>query len=65
VLPHVGQLRDAAREACAAQRAGLLLGTWITDDPMLAADLFGGGVDAVATNDPRRLVTACRELLRG
>jgi glycerophosphoryl diester phosphodiesterase len=64
VLPYVGQLRDAAAEASAAHRMGLLLGTWITDDPKLAADLFGGGVDAVATNDPRRLVTACQEFLR-
>jgi glycerophosphoryl diester phosphodiesterase len=65
VLPYVGQLRDGPQEAsAAAHHAGLFLGTWITDDPKLAADLFAGGVDAVATNDPRRLVSACRELLR-
>ena len=37
---------------------GLLLGTWITDDPAEAVALGGSGVDAVATNDPRRVVAA-------
>jgi glycerophosphoryl diester phosphodiesterase len=55
-LPYVGRLRDAAdRAALAAHAAGLLLGTWITDDPSQAIALFDAGVDAVATNDPRAL----------
>jgi glycerophosphoryl diester phosphodiesterase len=45
----------------AAHRAGLLLGTWITDDPVEAMQLFAAGVDAVATNDPRAMVAARRE----
>jgi len=55
-LPYVGRVRDSAdRTAGAAHRAGLLLGTWITDDPAEAVALFEAGVDAVATNDPRSL----------
>jgi glycerophosphoryl diester phosphodiesterase len=58
-LPYLGQLQpSAARDARTAHGAGLLLGTWITDDPALAADLFAAGVDAVATNDPRAVAAA-------
>ncbi|MEP6758172.1 MAG: glycerophosphodiester phosphodiesterase [Actinomycetota bacterium] len=42
----------------AVHEAGLLLGTWITDDPDEAVALVRSGVDAVATNDPRRIVAA-------
>jgi hypothetical protein len=38
-----------------------LLGTWITDDPAEAVALGGSGVDAIATNDPRRVVAAVTE----
>jgi hypothetical protein len=39
----------------------MLLGTWLTDDPAEAVALFGTGVDAVATNDPRAVVAAFAE----
>lgn len=57
-LPYIGQVRDVAeRAASSAHDAGLLLGTWITDEPAEAIALFDAGVDAVATNDPRPLAT--------
>lgn len=40
--------------------AGLLLGTWIVDDPGTAQLLGSWGVDAVATNDPRGVLQALR-----
>jgi glycerophosphoryl diester phosphodiesterase len=43
--------------------AGLLLGTWIVDEPAEARALLAAGVDAVATNDPRAIVAASRDLL--
>lgn len=60
-LPYIGRLRDAPEHAAAAAHdRGLLLGTWLTDDPAEARALFDAGVDAVATNDPRRVVAAAR-----
>jgi glycerophosphoryl diester phosphodiesterase len=44
-----------------AHTAGMRLGTWITDDPDSAVRLWRAGVDAVATNDPVRMVAARRE----
>jgi glycerophosphoryl diester phosphodiesterase len=41
----------------------LLLGTWIVDDPVRARALLEAGADAVATNEPRAIVDACRDLL--
>jgi glycerophosphoryl diester phosphodiesterase len=62
VLPAVGAVRAAGPAAVArAHAAELRLGTWIVDDPTVAAELAGWGVDAVATNDPRRIVPAVRE----
>jgi glycerophosphoryl diester phosphodiesterase len=62
VLPFVGKVNDAGpRFPAAVHEAGLLLGTWLTDDPAEAVGLFGAGVDAVATNDPLRIVAACAE----
>ena len=53
-LPFVGHLRGTGdRFPIEAHRVGLLLGTWITDDPAEAVALCNAGVDAVATNDPR------------
>jgi glycerophosphoryl diester phosphodiesterase len=53
-LPYVGHLRGTGdRFPVEAHRAGLLLGTWITDDPAEAVALLDAGVNAVATNDPR------------
>jgi glycerophosphoryl diester phosphodiesterase len=43
--------------------AGVLLGTWIVDDADRARELIAAGVDAVATNQPRAIVAACRDLL--
>ena len=40
---------------------GMRLGTWITDDPVLAIELMRVGVDAVATNDPAAVVAARSE----
>ena len=59
VLPFVGMVAEAGPSfPGAVHHAGLLLGTWITDDPAEAVALVGSGVDAVATNDPRRIVAA-------
>ena len=41
-----------------AHEMGMRLGTWITDDPILAVELMRVGVDAVATNDPAAVVAA-------
>jgi glycerophosphoryl diester phosphodiesterase len=49
--------------AGAVHAAGLLLGTWIVDDAAPARALLQAGVDAVATNEPRAIVDACRDLL--
>ncbi len=60
VLPFTGKVLEAGEAFPAlVHEAGLLLGTWITDDPAEAVRLFESGVDAVATNDPRAIVTAC------
>jgi glycerophosphoryl diester phosphodiesterase len=61
VLPFIERVRDALdRAPTDAHEAGLLLGTWLTDDPEIATALFAGGVDALATNDPARIVEARR-----
>jgi len=57
----IGLLADPAGVVSAAREAGLLLGTWVVDDPETALRLFDAGVDAVATNDPRAVATARRE----
>jgi glycerophosphoryl diester phosphodiesterase len=62
VLPFVKQVLDAGPGFPGeVHEAGLLLGTWISDDPAEAVALGGSGVDAVATNDPRRVVAAVAE----
>ena len=64
VLPFSGKVREAGPSFPAVVHAqGMLLGTWLTDDPGEAVALFASGVDAVATNDPRRIVAACAEML--
>jgi glycerophosphoryl diester phosphodiesterase len=63
VLPFLGKVREAGPGfPGAVHGAGLLIGTWLTDDPDEAVQLFASGVDAVATNDPRRVVSACAAL---
>jgi glycerophosphoryl diester phosphodiesterase len=54
VLPAGASLVDRVHEA------GLRLGTWIVDDPGDAVRLSSWGIDAVATNDPARIVSAVR-----
>ncbi len=62
VLPFVKQVLEAGPGFPGkVHDAGLLLGTWITDDPAEAVALGNAGVDAVATNDPRRVVAAVAE----
>jgi glycerophosphoryl diester phosphodiesterase len=63
VLPFVDRVREAGEGfPDVAHRAGLLLGTWLTDDPEEALDLFASGVDAVATNDPGAVMAAIAAL---
>lgn len=47
----------------AVHAAGVLLGTWIVDDIERARTLLAAGVDAVATNEARAIVSACVDLL--
>lgn len=59
VLPPADRVLEAAPAAIDAARSlGLRLGTWVVDDTEVALGLFRHGIDAVATNDPRALVTA-------
>jgi glycerophosphoryl diester phosphodiesterase len=64
VLPFAERVVDQGdRFAAQVHDAGLLLGTWIVDEPDEARALLATGVDAVATNEPRAIVAACRDLL--
>lgn len=64
ILPYVDRVRASGRAFPAdAHAVDMLVGTWITDDPIVAVELLRSGVDAVATNDPATLVTARREAL--
>ncbi len=64
VLPFADRVAEAGdRFARAVHDAGLLLGTWIVDEPARARALLLAGVDAVATNHPRAIGAACRDLL--
>jgi glycerophosphoryl diester phosphodiesterase len=64
VLPFVGEVLDAGESFIEeAHAAGLLVGTWIVDDPDRAVALMLKGIDAVATNDPARIVAARRSAL--
>ena len=59
VLPFVARVLEAGPGfPDAVHEAGLSLGTWITEDPAEAVGLARSGVDAIATNDPRRIVVA-------
>jgi glycerophosphoryl diester phosphodiesterase len=64
-LPQTPALVDAGegfvREA---HEDGVRVGTWVADDESLLEQLFGWGVDAVASNDPTRAV-AIRDRVRG
>jgi glycerophosphoryl diester phosphodiesterase len=64
ILPFVDRVDEqGAGFAEVVHAAGLLLGTWIVDDADRARELLIAGVDAVATNEPRAIVAACRDLL--
>ena len=59
ILPFVEEVLGAGDPFIEeAHGAGLLVGTWIVDDPDLAAALMLKGIDALATNDPARIVAA-------
>ena len=58
VLPFVTKVLEAGDEfADRVHQGGALLGVWIADDPETARRLFEVGADAVATNDPRAIVS--------
>jgi glycerophosphoryl diester phosphodiesterase len=58
VLPFVAQVLDAGASFVEqVHAAGLHVGIWIADDPDMARTLYAMGVDAVATNDPRAIVS--------
>jgi glycerophosphoryl diester phosphodiesterase len=62
VLPFVERLEEGGPgfvEAC--HDAEVRVGTWLTDEPTVAVRLMRLGVDAVATNDPRRILAARHE----
>ena len=62
VLPYFQQVQEAGPSLAEQVHAfGMLLGTWITDDPAVAVGLMRVGVDAVATNDPAAVVAARAE----
>jgi glycerophosphoryl diester phosphodiesterase len=66
VLPFTGAVLAAGPTiAQEAHDLGMRLGTWITDDPVVAIGLMHAGVDAVATNDPSAIVAARREAFKG
>jgi glycerophosphoryl diester phosphodiesterase len=61
VLPAASAVLAAGRELIdRAHGVELRLGTWLVDDPDVAVTLASWGVDAVATNDPARVVPAVR-----
>jgi glycerophosphoryl diester phosphodiesterase len=64
VLPFADRVVEQGdRFADAVHDASLLLGTWIVDEGERARALLAAGADAVATNLPRAIVAACRDLL--
>src|SRR5206468_1451214 len=59
LLPAAASLMTGGEDVVsAAHGAGLRLGTWIVDDPEVAALLATWSLDAIATNDPRAIVPA-------
>ncbi len=57
VLPQVGALLGAGEDFVReAHDSGIRVGSWVVDEPETMATLFGWGVDAVASNDPRLAV---------
>lgn len=63
VLPFVLKVLEAGDGfAERVHAASALLGVWIADDPETARQLFELGADAVATNDPRAIVSIRNEV---
>ena len=61
----IGSRRRGPTFPGAVHDAGLLLGTWIVDDPARGGGAVAApGVDAVATNDPRAIGAAARDCRR-
>jgi len=61
VLPAIGALLGAPDGfAERVHASGMRVGTWISDDPDEALELMRAGIDAVATNDPGRILAARR-----
>ena len=59
VLPQAPSLFAAGRGFVEAAHAdGIRVGTWTVDDPEAIERLFDMGVDAVATNDPEKAISA-------
>jgi glycerophosphoryl diester phosphodiesterase len=64
VLPFVSRVLDAGQGFADQVHDGdALLGVWIADDLETARRLFDLGADAVATNDPRAIVTVRNEVV--
>lgn len=58
LLSHVDRVEEAGEGLIvAARESGLRVGAWIVDEPARVLSLFEMGVDAVATNDPARIVS--------
>ena len=61
VLPAIDALLGAPDGfAERVHASGMRVGTWISDDPDEAVELMRAGIDAVATNDPGRILAARR-----
>lgn len=61
VLPSAASVSSAGEAFVRQARdAGVRVGTWVVDDPAVAARLVRWGVDAIATNDPAAIVPAVR-----
>ena len=65
VLPQTPALAAAGESFVReAHQGGVRVGTWVADDEDVLATLFGWGVDAVASNDPRTAVAVRDRVLR-
>jgi len=64
VLPFAARVSEQGDGFAARVHArDMLVGVWIVDDPDTARALLSAGADALATNEPRAIIAACRRLL--
>jgi glycerophosphoryl diester phosphodiesterase len=64
VLPFAARVNEQGDGFAAHVHArDMLLGVWIVDDPDTARAVLSAGADALATNEPRAIIAACRRLL--